>query len=313
VSWFDMSGGWFSHPDILSAMRRAHQVAEEDLAVRTAFKPQVGVFVDPESFYWMRSTDANRRLVLNQLTLMPQAGAPFDYCLLSDIDQPWLPDYRLYVFLNAFHVDSALRKAIHAKLQRNHATALFIYAPGYFGSGDDPLQGMQALTGIRIAMDDAEGKPQLSLDPNDPLSQGLDAGKPAGADATAAPVFYADDPAARVAARLAGGDRAALVVKDADGWTAIYSSAMELPPGLMRNIARAAGVHIWLDTDDAIYTDGEYVGIHAASDGRKSIHLPVAANAVDVISGQSVPSDARSVNVDMKRAQTVMLRLRPRG
>jgi hypothetical protein len=88
---------------------------------------------------------------------------------------------------------------------------------------------------------------------------------------------------------------------------------MELPPGLMRNIARASGVHIWLDTDDAIYTDREYVGVHAASDGRKSIHLPVAGDAVDVISSRSVPSDGRSVTLDMKRAQTVMLRLRPRG
>ena len=74
-----------------------------------------------------------------------------------------------------------------------------------------------------------------------------------------------------------------------DGWTSIYSAAMPLPPSLMRNIARDAGVHIWLETDDALYTDGQFVGVHAATDGPKRIVLPSRCTAVNAMTGKDVP------------------------
>ncbi len=313
VSWFDMRGGWFSHPEILSAMGRAHEVAQESLPAREVFQAEVGVFVDPESFYWMRSTDANRRLVLNQLTLMPQAGAPFDFCLLSDIGQPWLPDYRLYVFLNAIRVDSQMRLAIVNKLKRNNATALFVYAPGYFGSEAAPIENMWAVTGIQLAIDKGAGTPQLTLDAADPLAKGFTADQVVGADLQVAPVIYADDVQVRVVGRLAGTDRAGLVVKKQDGWTSVYSAAMELPSALVRNLAREAGVHIWLETDDALYADGQFVGVHAATEGEKVLRLPAACRAFEVVSGRAVPVNGQTVTLRMKRAQTVLLRLELTG
>ncbi len=313
VSWFDMSGGWFSHREILSAMGKGHQVAEKSLPARAPFQAEVGVFVDPESFYWMRSTDANRRLVLNQLTLMPQAGAPFDFCLLSDIGQPWLPDYKLYLFLNAVHVDPDTRLTILTKLKRNSATALFVYAPGYFGSEATPIEGMRALTGIQLAIDEGAATPQLALDVAHPLAKGFTADQVVGADLAVTPVIYADDPQVRVVGRLADAERPGLVVKKLDGWTSVYSAAMELPSALVRNIAREAGVHIWLETDDALYADGQFVGVHAATEGDKVLRLPAVCRAFDVVSGRAVPVDGQTVTLSMKRAETVLLRLEPSG
>ena len=256
---------------------------------------------------------ANAALDLNQVVTMPQSGAPWDFCLLDDIADPRLPDYKLYVFLNAFYVEPARRTAIQAKLARNGATALFLYAPGYLGPDGESLADMQALTGIRIARDDREGRPQIVLEPGDPLAQGLAAQQPWGdARLTVAPVFYADDPEARIAGRLVESRRPGLVVKKAAGWTSIYSSAMPLAPGLMRNIARSAGVHVWLETDDALYTDGQYAGVHAAADGVKTLHLPGKFNVIDVLSEKRLATDAHAVSIPMKRAETVLLRLEKR-
>ncbi len=310
VSWYDMGGGWFSDPQILAAMGQARRIAQESLPGRQPFAAEIGVFVDPHSFYWMRPTMANAALDLNQVVTMPQSGAAWDFCLLDDIADPRLPDYKLYVFLNAFYVDPARRTAIQAKLARNGATALFLYAPGYLGPDGESLADMQALTGIRIARDEREGRPQIVLEPGDPLAQGLAAQQPWGdARLTVAPVFYADDPEARIAGRLVESRRPGLVVKKAAGWTSIYSSAMPLAPGLMRNIARSAGVHVWLETDDALYTDGQYAGVHAAADGVKTLHLPGKFNVSDVLSGKRLATDARVVSIPMKRAETVLLRL----
>jgi hypothetical protein len=312
VSWFDMRGGWFSDPQILAAMRRGHEIARDSLARRKPFSPQIGVFVDPQSFYWMRPTMANASLALHQVVTMPQSGAPWDFCLLDDIADPRLPDYKLYVFLNAFFIDPARREAIQAKLKRNGATALFYYAPGYFGPEGAAPEQMRALTGITIVKDDREGKPQLLVDAADPLAQGLPADKPLGAQrVTVSPIFYADDPEARIAGRMVDGKQPGLVVKRMDGWTSVYSGAMQLPQALMRNIARAAGVHVWIETDDALYTDGQYLGLHAATDGPKTLTLPGRFEVVDAISGKPVPSDGQTVTLPMKKAQTVLLRLVP--
>lgn len=312
VSWFDMSGGWFSHPQVLADMGRAGKIMEVSLPGRRPFTAEIGVFVDPQSFYWMRPTTANSELDLHQVVTMPQSGAPWDFCLLEDIGESWMPDYKFYVFLNAFYVDAARREAIHAKLRRNGATALFVYAPGYLGPEGESLPGMQALAGIRVAKDDREGRPQFLLEPADPLARGLPAGKPIGAGRlTVAPVFYADDPEARIAARLVGTERPGLVIKKMDGWTSIYSAAMPLPPGLMRNLARSAGVHIWLESDDALYTDGQFAGIHAAVDGEKTLRLPSRFQVTDAVTGRSVPGDAETVRLPVKRAETVLLRLEP--
>ena len=313
VSWFDMSGGWFSHPRLLADMGRGQEIFRDSLPWRKPFSPQIGVFVDPQSFYWMRPTAANAALALHQVVTMPQSGAPWDFCLVDDIADPRLPDYKLYVFLNAFYMEPARREAIQAKLKRNGATALFYYAPGYLGPDGVTPEQMRALTGITIAKDDREGKPQILIEAADPLAQGLPADKPLGAQRlTVSPIFYADDPEARVVGRMVDGKQPGLVVKRMEGWTSVYSGAMQLPQGLMRNIARAAGVHVWLETDDALYTDGQYVGVHAATDGTKTLTLPGHFRVVDAISGQPVASDGRTVTLPMKKAETLLLRLEPK-
>ncbi|MFZ2641189.1 MAG: hypothetical protein WA117_09355, partial [Verrucomicrobiia bacterium] len=241
-------------------------------------------------------------LVLNQIATMPQSGAPWDFCLLSDIGDARLPDYKLYVFLNAFRVDAARREAILRKLKRNNATALFVYAPGYFDAEGVSLNNMRSLTGIHIAKDDAEGVPQVTLDGDIVVG---------AKNLKVSPLFYADDPDAQVIGRLVGSQRAGLVVKKMDGWKSVYSAAMALPPSLMRRIAREAGVHIWLESDDALYTDGQFLGVHAATDGAKRVLLPSNCTAANAITGKDVPVDNRTVSLTMKHAETILLRLNP--
>jgi len=207
-------------------------------------------------------------------------------------------------------VTPARRDAIHAKLKRNRATALFVYAPGYLGPDGQSLGTMEALTGIKIAKDDRQGRPQVRLEAGDLLSNGLETGRTIGVERlTVAPLFYADDPQAHVAGRLIETERPGLVVKPIDGWTCVYSAAIQLPSGLMRNLARMAGVHIWLETDDALYADGRYVGLHAASNGTKTIYLPGRFRVWDAVCGKPVTSDGQKVVLPTKQAQTVLLRL----
>ena len=313
VSWFDMSGGWFSDPGILAALGQGHVVMRDSLKHRAPFVAEIGVFIDPRSYYWMRPSDVNAALSLYQVTTMPQSGAPWDFLLLDDMDAAWMPDYKLYVFLNAFHVPPEMRAKIHHKLKRNGATALFVYAAGLLSDSGESLEGMQALTGMTVVKQDRPGHPQVRFIAEDPLSKGLASDAVVGyGRAMVAPMFQVADPEARVVARLIDDGSPGIAVKTLDGWTSVYSAAMQLPPSVVRNLSRSAGVHVWLETDDALYTDGQFVGVHAATDGEKVIHLPGRFQVTERISGRVVADDASEVTIPMRRAETVLLELRPR-
>jgi hypothetical protein len=197
-------------------------------------------------------------------------------------------------------------------LRRNGATAVFIYAAGLLSDTGESLEGMRALTGMEVAKRDQPGHPQVRFLADDPLAAGLSSDAVIGYErSTVSPMFHVTDSSARVVARLIDDGQPGLVVKPMKGWTSVYSAAMQLPQPVVRNVARAAGVHVWLETNDALYTDGQYVGVHAATDGQKEIHLPGRFHVTERISGRVLADDAADVSIPMRRAETVLLELQP--
>jgi hypothetical protein len=225
--------------------------------------------------------------------------------------QQWMPDYKLYVFLNAVRVDAKTREAVAAKLKRNNATAAFLYAPGYFAdTGAGSVANMQKLTGIKFAMDPTPGPTQIELS-NTRLSAGLDVSRPVGAETQVAPRFTPDDPQAQQWATLSGTDKPGMVMKRNDGWTAIYSASIELPPALLRNLARQAGAHVYVDTDDATYADSRYISVHGATPGEKTVHLPRECRVKDALTGREMKVEKRTVRFSLERGETKLLEMLP--
>lgn len=306
LSYYDMDGGWYSHPEILKALSLAQEIMNKSLQERRPFAPEVCLLVDPASFTYLRPKEAVAYLVRQPLVHMPQTGVPFDYCLLEDIGEPWLPDYKFYIFLNAVHISAPQREKIVQKLRRNHATALFVYAPGYFQGASGSVDYMQQITGLRLGMLQ-EARPIQLVWESSPPPPGLNPHEPFGANVSVSPVFYVQDPQAEVLARLTKSPYAGLVRKKQDGWTAIYSAALNLPPAVLRHLMRQAGVHIWIDSEEALYTDGHYIGLHAASPGEKTLWLPRPGRLVDMFTGQPIPVEGRCARLKMQKAETRLL------
>ncbi|MBQ4329799.1 MAG: hypothetical protein IJC27_08735 [Lentisphaeria bacterium] len=87
----------------------------------------------------------------------------------------------------------------------------------------------------------------------------------------------------------------------------IYLSTTELTPALYREIFRSAGVHIWMESDDTINTNGVTAFIHADQGGEKTVNLPFAASSVtDIISGKKLPlsNNGKSFKVNLKKYET---------
>ena len=316
VSYYDMAGGWYSHPDLLRSLGKANELSRQSLTGRSPFVPEVCLLVDPNSFYYMRTTDVVGHLAGENLFAAPQSGVPFDYCLLSDMGQSWFPDYKLYVFLNAVSLDAKARAMVVAKLKRNKATAIFLYAPGYFLDGKASLQNMQDLTGITLAVDETEGTTQLQFKDGEPLAAGINVAKPVGTDMRFSPRFFGADAKATTIANIAGTDKPGLVIKQNDGWTAVYSSSIRIPAALLRNLARQAGAHVYVESGDATYADNRYIGVHAATAGNKIIRLPPGSESCrvkDAVTGQELSVEqgttVRTVTLTLVRGETRVLEM----
>jgi hypothetical protein len=269
-------------------------------------------------------------------------GAPWEPHLLTDMDNPKLKDFKLYIFLNTFHVTPAQRDAIHARLKRNGATAIWVYAPGYI-TDKLSVDNMTALIGIKLAENSTAGELHVDVsndqhpytkslanlsygtdvnvadivryydhqvylkDPRDPsLRQDL-------AGFRISPRFYSVDKQATTLGTLRLTDAVApgLVVKKQTGWTSVYSSAPILPAPLLRNIAREAGCHIYSDANDVVYANKNFVCIYAPSGGERVIHLREKSRVTEALENKPVSPGNKEIAVIVPANSAALLRLEP--
>lgn len=297
VCWFDMSGGWFSGEPMRDALRRQMQVAQKAFARREPFHGDVAVFVSERSFDCFRPSAPGLLTVRENIALMPQAGVTWDFYLLSDIARSDLPDYRLYVLLNAVKLDDQTRRALVTKAKNNDATVLYMFAPGCVTENALDLSRIETVTGMRVKA--GSGK----------AAYRLETGGECGADADLRPRVAIADPEAEVLARFADDDAVAVARNRHEGVATVYCASVVLPPEVLRDVARAAGAHVYSEANDALYTDGQYLCLHAATDGEKTIRLAGPRRVVDVISGKCIAESSAVIRRAMKRGETLFVEL----
>ncbi|MDD5708162.1 MAG: hypothetical protein PHR35_19765, partial [Kiritimatiellae bacterium] len=241
-----------------------------------------------------------------------RCGAPIDFYRLQDVAR--MPDYRLYVFLNAFYVTRPLRQAWHKKLAHNHATALWVHAAGYASETGLSVATMRDLTGIAFQRHALRALPEVRItNAEDPLTRGSGGGARYGSSLATGPLFTArPENGMRVLGLLQatgngdGGPGAeievegpGLVVAPQAQWTSIWSAAPQLPPGLLRRLAREAGAHVYLDTDDWLAADSGLVAVHAGSSGPRRIELPQATAVYDLRAQRLVTERASHIDCNL--------------
>ncbi len=330
--WYmELLGGTYTSPEIIRFLAQVRQVDDKYLAADKRSGADIAVVLDEDSYRYFGDGEvfltalvsAQKQWELNHL------GAPYDTYLMHDLEDSALRDYKLYVFLNTFRVNAAERAAIHARLKRNRATAVWVYAPGYIG---DKLStdGIRELTGLRVAEDKSAGELRVELAASEsPYTRGLPPGLAYGTDVNVdqikryfdhrlylkdptdptmqrdlpgfriQPRFYGDDPQATVLGRLAGLKRPGLLVKQQDGWTSVYSSAPVLPAALLRNIARAAGCHIYSDAGEVIYAGGNFLALYAPKGGPRIVRLPRPGRVIDLMDGRTLSSSSAEFTLDI--------------
>jgi hypothetical protein len=340
--WTDLHGQTFGDPQITRLLKQLKDIDVANLTTDKTSTAEIAVILDEPSFTYAGDGEPmfNALLTAQKQWELGFIGAPWEPMLLSDIDNPKMNDYKVYIFLNTLRVTPTERAAIHAKLKRNGATALWVYATGYIGDKAD-VANISALTGIKLAESMAPGELHVDvINRAHPITKGLKERLAYGTDERVqeisryydhqiylkdprdpglhrdlpgfriSPRFYADDPQATVLGMMGAGlDKPGLVVKEQDGWTSIYSSAPIVPASLIRGIAKAAGCHIYSDANDVVVANKHFLSIYAPSGGKRTVRLPERARVVDALEGTTIADGVTEFPLALAKHKTVLLKL----
>jgi hypothetical protein len=293
ITWLE-NNDFQEDPRILPEVRRWQKCYQAlgTWALQLDRRPsaEVAVLLDDESFlYEGNRNDLDLSLIAQQRVIgLNRFGAPHDLYLLNDLLEGRLPPYKLYIFLNAFHLDDRRRQALHQVLGGGDRSALWLYAPGYINS-DRPAaplhtDNMTELTGFRFGLGRSYWSAFMHLtDFTHPITDGLSQELFWGTTRAIAPIFHLEDPQARVLGEVVyglGRCQPGLGVKtvqppaSAAPWTSVYVATPTVPSQVLRGIARQAGVHLYNTEGDVLYATPDLLSVHTVAGGARTFQLP---------------------------------------
>ena len=277
-NWYFLLGGneTYSDPSMMESIRIGADEAKRTLETAEWKPAEVAVFTAADEYatsygshLHMPSFEFQAWCVGRlQKEELPKCGVPFDSYELSDIADPRLPDYKVYVFPNAFTLSADMRAKIKARVRRSGRTAVWVFAPGYYGLGDGSATDVAELTGIPVEL------------------RKSDAGR-----------HYT-----KMIAPI--GE----TVCKKDGWRSVF---MPQPPdaATLRETFRAAGVHVWMESEDVLAAGRGYVMVHAASSGQKTVCLPKRCDVREIFGESPALKGASEIVGTMRRGETRVWRV----
>jgi len=326
--WMDImpEGGWYDHPDIMNFISETKKIASQSLNLNRSYQGGVAVILDEQTPHYLKpGYELTYPLIYMQiLQHLCKIGTPFDVYLHDDLSHPSMPDYKLYVFLDTFYLTHEEREAIKKKVRKNGSTSLWIYAPGFIGEGGFSMGNMYDLTGIHIAYKEVPwGRDGFHPRPpggaplhiyltnfNHPITDGLPANTIFGTDNSIGPYFYCNDPDAIVLGNVFSPhcgilpELPSFCVKEFDDWKSIFVGVPNIPSNVLRSIANYARVHIYVDEDDVVHANNNFLAIHTNRAGKRKIKLPKRSDVRDIFKDEPVARDVTEFSADLEQYET---------
>lgn len=148
--FFDMSGGWFDTPEMMSAIRRGREIWRANMDAKPASVAEVALIADPQSAFFINDAHPNTAEVyagtFGKLGLI---GAPFDVYSFNDIGNVDMSRYKFFVFPGSFKLDAGRIAVLDKHIFGEGKTALFLYAPAITDGAEFSAGRVEAFTGFK--------------------------------------------------------------------------------------------------------------------------------------------------------------------
>lgn len=337
--WLDWAAGksQFDPQKFKPLMARMQALGRAAMQLPGRSVSDIAAIVDAESL--LAASPTRSRTTVSAIDYsrtyeLPRLGSPVDYYELEDVlaGRAARP-YRLYLFLNAYALDSAERARIDAQLKRDGNVLVWMYAAGLIDPGGAQpcaAENAAALTGIRLGLEMKEQRARMRVEPgaaarlagltdgeeigdyDRPITTGSDyqanGGQPAPVKPNwINPVLFADDPEAVVLGRYLEGGQAGFAMKTFPGWTSVYIGSTGVQAHVLRALARLAGAHLFVEGEDiVVYASESFVALHTERPGLRTVKLAKAADVVEVFDGRERGRGVTSFTDDLPLHKTAL-------
>jgi hypothetical protein len=323
--------GTLENPKILETekyikvMHRQVEVMKESVNWPHETKPGIAMILDDSAVLETNGAGNffNEAIMWEQKMGLARCGVPHNIYLFEDLALDNFPQHRVYYFPNLFRVDKERMELLRKKVFRNGA--IVVWGPGS-GISDGvriSSESATALTGFQFDLYPLN-YPRRTLISNfdHPITRDLRANMVIGGPLPYGPVLLPTDgielgqawakmgPYYQVGMAIKEfGKGAALnnngIAKRGEGdYAAVFTSSVNLPADLWRNIARYAGAHVYSESNDVLIAGGSIVAIHSLKSGKKSIVLPGKYRVHDLVTGKMYSRGTRKISFNLKAPET---------
>lgn len=257
-------------------------VCSEDTPLRQASMTGELIRFELESCHNLLLDVANRKWGL--------AGVPIDTYELHDLAHPDFPggQYKLIVFVNCACIPPDAAEGVK-RWQGGGRTLLWTYAADAYRrpSLDSLAPGAEELVGMRLGWKCERRNIHVEIAQGEGALSAIAPAHSFGTEGSIGPVFFADDPEAKALGTLRDGGETGFALRDHGTWKSMYLAMHCFGAGLLREIARFAGAHVWCESGDVVYANRSMLCLHTAENGPRTISLPAPAVVTDLWSGEA--------------------------
>ncbi len=150
--FFDMVGGWFDTPEMMSTIKQSHEIWQDAQTKPNDCIAEIALIVDPQSALYVNDFNAKVLKLYpttrNKLSLI---GAPFEIFSFGDIGKVDMSRYKFFVFPASFKIDKDRMKILREHVFKDGKTALFLYAPAIIDREKLDVKNVKKFTGFDYA------------------------------------------------------------------------------------------------------------------------------------------------------------------
>lgn len=325
VTFFDYIAGSWADNTIMQGVAEAMKAFNADFKNPDAPEADLAFFVNERSIDYINLKFANEYLwysLRKQRQEWDTSGVPYHVYLQSDLENPKLPDYKIYVFVLPQLISEG-EMAVIEKLKSKNRTLVFMQSPGTLNSGE-PAKNIEKITGIKVApLGRKTGFSGIWDKAPNPLLTGLNGQKfgnhimPAAfgqAIADGKLTFNAWKVADNSATRLAAfpdGDEVAIAIKEFSNWKSVFIAMPCMEAAFINNLAAQSNAWVAAKPYDAVFGSQYFITVHAMRPGEKHLKLRYPSKVIDLISGKAVSEKTDSVALNMEFGETRWFSLEP--
>lgn len=316
ISYMDLWGeGWLDDREtweFLSGLREiAEQYATRRRNPRTKANadPDVAVIVDEASFFDVRDERLLEKLVTAQRDTLLRSGARLGFYLQSDLTRKNFPETpKLFIFLNAFHLEPAVRAAIRERWQDSGRTLAWVFTPGI---REESLAELAEVIGQHLRLQPYASKigSRVLSDARSPLVDTL-RGQKLGEELRVHPSVTTSDSRSQVLAEYPTGNPS-ITVRKHPRWQSVFLGEPTLTAGLLRGLYKLAGVPVYTADDDVAWVGDALLTLHSAPGGGTTVYLPEEGILHDFVYGETLSRDGRGARLSVPLQGTRLMYFGP--